>query len=83
MCAGRGRIVCGHLWSPAATHVNQCVVRAFGEGGHRPPRGHRGGGHCLCLLEAEDVATASSWVLKGEEAFSGWRSGGEEVELKG
>lgn len=29
------------IWSPAATHIGQRVVRACGEGGHRGLRGHR------------------------------------------
>lgn len=49
VCAGRGRIVQGHLWRPAAPQIDPSVVKACGEGGHRALQGHRGGGHSPCL----------------------------------
>lgn len=73
------------IWSPAATHICQRVVRACGEGGHRGLRGHREAvtAHACSGSGGEHVAAGSRWVLKGKEMFSQWRSGGEEVELKG
>lgn len=82
-CTGRGRIVWGCLWSSATTHVHQSMVRALGEGRHESGGITEGQTQLMPagVLEAKGgMETGSSCVLRGEEAFSRWRRGVEEVE---